>query len=129
MSEETKPFIRGEQREEYPLFAADSVAITPEMLGRSVEFKSYENGKPVQGIGTLVGIDFQFKSVYVKMQNPIIIYSKFGSHQTDTIQISSSYQFKEPSGCYVHRKDSCWRLDYPEDASIIFRFVNEGGDA
>jgi hypothetical protein len=122
-------FTRGEQREQYPLYADEHVAITPDKLGQKVEFKSYENGRRVSGIGTLVGIDYKLHMVHVKMSNPIIISSKFGSYQTDTIQIGSSYQFERPSGCYIHRQQTCWRSDYPEDASIIFRFVNEGGDA
>jgi hypothetical protein len=123
MTTERKFTIHGTQREEYPLYAAEGVQITPDMLGRKVEFKSYENGKPVQGIGTLVGIDFQYHSVFVQMEKPIIISSKFGSYQTDTIQMSSSYQFEEPCGCHVHRDETSWQYDYPKDASVILRFI------
>jgi hypothetical protein len=123
MNTEKKYTIHGAQREKYPLYAAEGVQITPNMLGRKVEFKSYENGRPVQGIGTFAGIDFNYHTIFVQMEKPIIISSKFGSYKTDTIQMSSSYQFEEPSGCHVHREATSWQHDYPQDASIVLRFI------
>lgn len=127
------PRIRGTYPAKYKLFAADGVEVTPDMIGRKVEFQSYEgyqNHKTLKGVGVIHSIDYQYGTVTVEMPFERSVYGRdnFLVDRSNLLRMSGDYQFErpgKPAGRYLDYISNGFQFDYPTSWQHIFKILPE----